>query len=66
MLILSIVLPEGSDERIIEAALKLKEDGIIEPIVIGSKNDLEHTGLTVIDPNSYEEMDELVHIYGTA
>ena len=60
---LSIVLPEGTDERIIEAALKLKEDGIIEPIVIGSKNDLEHTGLTVIDPNSYEEMDELVQVF---
>lgn len=60
---LSIVLPEGSDERIIEAALKLKEDGIIQPIVIGSKNDLEHTGLTVIDPNSYEEMDELVQVF---
>ncbi|PZX05828.1 phosphotransacetylase [Psychrobacillus insolitus] len=60
---LSIVLPEGTDERIIEAALKLKEDGIIQPIVIGSKNDLEHTGLTVIDPNSYEEMDELVQVF---
>lgn len=60
---LSIVLPEGTDERIIKAALKLKEDGIIQPIVIGSKNDLEHTGLTVIDPNSYEEMDELVQVF---
>ena len=63
MLICPLYYQKEHDERIIKAALKLKEDGIIQPIVIGSKNDLEHTGLTVIDPNSYEEMDELVQVF---
>lgn len=56
---ISIVLPEGTDERIIEAALKLQEEGIIKPIVIGSAKSLPEN-LTVIDPETYEEIDELV------
>lgn len=56
---ISIVLPEGTDERIIEAAEKLHAEGIIQPIIIGSSNNLSQY-LTVIDPEKYEEMDELV------
>ena len=32
---LSVVLPEGRDERIILAARRLKDDGIARPIVLG-------------------------------
>lgn len=56
---LSIILPEGNDERIISAALKLQEEGIIRPIIIGNKEDIPPT-LTVINPQTYEEIDELI------
>lgn len=56
---ISIVLPEGTDDRIIEAAEKLQADGIIKPIVISSSKNLSKY-LTVIDPETYEWMDELV------
>ena len=56
---LSIILPEGNDERIISAALKLQEEGIIHPIVIGNKEEIP-SALTVINPQTYQEMDELI------
>lgn len=56
---LSIILPEGNDERIISAALKLQEEGIIRPIIIGNEEEIP-SALTVINPKKYEEMDELV------
>lgn len=56
---LSIILPEGNDERIISAALKLQEEGIIHPIIIGNKEEVP-SALTAINPQTYEQMDELV------
>ncbi|MFJ7825597.1 phosphate acetyltransferase [Psychrobacillus sp. NPDC096623] len=56
---LSIILPEGNDERIIAAALKLQEEGIIRPIIIGNEEEIP-SAITVINPKKYEEMDELV------
>lgn len=59
---LSIILPEGNDERIITAALKLQEEGIIRPIIIGNEEEIP-PALTVINPNKYEEMDDLVSAF---
>ena len=58
----SIILPEGNDDRIIAAALKLQEEGIITPIVIGSKEDLP-SQLNVINPETFEDMEELVEAF---
>ena len=33
---LSVVLPEGRDERVVAAARQMKDQGIAEPIVLGS------------------------------
>lgn len=64
-----IVLPEGLDERILEAAAKLAEEGIIAPILIGNKEQVEQKakelsidlhGATILDPDTYEKFDELV------
>ncbi|QXE01189.1 phosphate acetyltransferase [Terribacillus sp. DMT04] len=64
-----IVLPEGLDERILEAAAKLAEEGIIAPILIGNKEQVESKAkelsinlhdATIIDPDTYEKFDELV------
>lgn len=64
-----IVLPEGLDERILEAAAKLAEEGIIAPILIGNKEQVEQkakelsidlNGAAILDPDTYEKFDELV------
>ena len=59
---ISIVLPEGTDERIQQAAMKLQEDGIITPIVIGSSKNIPEN-VPVIDPETYEGFDELVEVF---
>lgn len=64
-----IVLPEGLDERILEAAAKLAEEGIIAPILIGNKEQVEQKakelsidlhGAAILDPDTYEKFDELI------
>lgn len=65
----SIVFPEGLDERIITAASRLGKEGIIQPILIGSPDQVQKKadelsvdleGITILDPNSYEKFDEMV------
>lgn len=66
---ISIVFPEGEDIRVLSAAVKHQKDGILKPVVLGRKdkvetlakeNNLDLDGLTLIDPESYERMDEMV------
>lgn len=59
----TIVLPEGTDSRIQEAALRLKEEGILEPIVIGDVPELEGKGVQVINPENYEDIESLVEAF---
>lgn len=65
----TIVFPEGTDERVLEAAIKLGENKVLHPIVIGSNEAvvkkagelglaLDH--VEIIDPTNYHEFDELV------
>ncbi len=60
-----LVLPEGQDPRVAEAALKLARDGICTPIVIASPEELENScrsagvdfsgsDIEVIDPENYK------------
>lgn len=65
----TIVLPEGTDERILEAAVNLKKDKVVEPILIGSEEEITEKaeelniniqGVTIMDPSSYDGMDEMV------
>lgn len=59
----TIVLPEGNDSRIQEAAIRLHEEGIITPIVIGDVPELAAKGIQVIHPETYEHLDELVEAF---
>ncbi|MYL62419.1 phosphate acetyltransferase [Bacillus hwajinpoensis] len=69
----TIVFPEGTDERVLVAANRLAEDGILKPIVIGGENAIQdkatslnltlHSDLTVMDPATYSEMDALVESF---
>jgi len=65
-----IVLPEGQDPRVAEAALKLSRDGFCEALVIGSPEEIDAacstagitfdgTGIQVVDPERFEELPAL-------
>lgn len=65
----SIVFTEGADPRILEAASRHKKDDILTPILVGnvqevqsaaSQNHFDITGIEIIDPASYPEMDAMV------
>ncbi|MBQ0134042.1 MAG: phosphate acetyltransferase [Clostridiales bacterium] len=65
-----IVLPDGPDPRVIEAAAKLKKEGFLEPVLIGTQEEFDAaaaklgfdlTGVEIIDPKTYAGMDEMVN-----
>ncbi|MBC1921216.1 phosphate acetyltransferase [Listeria grayi] len=64
-----IVLPEGEDERIIEATARLQEEGIVVPILLGNKASITEKAATlnislenvvIRDPESDADFNELV------
>ena len=64
-----IVYTEGPDARILAAASRLKKDGFLTPILVGNveevkaaaeKGGFEIEGLEILDPATYEGMDEMV------
>ncbi|HUT46490.1 MAG TPA: phosphate acyltransferase, partial [Sedimentisphaerales bacterium] len=63
---LSVVLPEGRDERIIRAARRLKDEDIARPIVLGKPEQIEAAiekagvtldGIEIIDPKENDRLD---------
>lgn len=65
----TIVFPEGTDIRVLGAALRLKKDGYVEPIIIAKEEEikkvaeekkLDLTGLNIIDPENYPNYEEMV------
>ena len=63
----TIVFPEGEDKRILGAAVRLQNDGLIKPILLGTRAKIEKTAkdngfdiadLTIIDPAEYPEADK--------
>jgi len=66
---IKIVLPEGSDTRIILAASELVQNNIVTPIILGKKSDILATaseagvrvdGCQLIDPEDYDGIEEMV------
>lgn len=64
-----IVLPEGNDARVLEAAIRLKEEEILTPILLGNVEEVKALaksmnlctcGIEIIDPNTDPRMDEFV------
>ncbi|MED3779737.1 phosphate acetyltransferase [Heyndrickxia sporothermodurans] len=69
---LSIVFPEGMDERILTAAGRLANEKIINPILLGDENEINAEadkrnisldGVEILNPNTYSEMDEMVRSF---
>src|SRR5690625_3816444 len=63
-----IVFPEATDERVLRAASRLAQEGLVEPILIGNINEInqlvqEYTddvsNCTLIDPSSYAEVNQV-------
>ncbi len=64
-----IVFTEGSDPRILSAAERLNKGGFLTAILVGKEEDIKSAaktgnfdieGVRIIDPNTYEEMDDMV------
>ena len=69
---LKIVLPEGSDPRVLAAALRHKEEGLLTPIVLGDQGEIQKTAdkeglklgdLQIINPEYFEDFDKLVDVF---
>lgn len=60
----TIVFPEGQEPRIFRAAIRLKNDGLVVPILLGKVNEIKQNAenegvdlgdIELIDPNTYPE-----------
>ncbi len=68
----SIVFPEGEDERVLKAAFRLKEENILEPIVLGKRSEVEGAAKAIgkdlaninfIDPAEAKDIDEMAQTF---
>ena len=69
---LTIVLPEGNDPRVLEAAIRHQEEGLIKPLVLGDQGEIQKTAnklgksiseIKILNPESYEHFDEMVDAF---
>ena len=67
-----IVFPEGTDARILQAARRLKDEGICEPIVLGDAEEVQHTaaeaeinlnGIVLVDVNTSDNLSRYADSY---
>lgn len=66
---IKIVLPEGTEKRILEAASRLHAEGILVPVLVGdvvevgakaAEAGVSVEGVEIIDPKNYDKFDEMV------
>lgn len=67
-----IVLPEGKDPRVVQAARILKDDGIAQPILVGktdavdaafAETGLSRDGIEVVDPKTSDKVEAYTSLY---
>lgn len=62
-----IVFPESNDPRILEAAVRLAAEGLLEPVLIQTTDPIpagyDLSGCTVIDPKNYEGYADMVDAF---
>ena len=58
-----IVFPEGSDPRVVEAATRLANEGLIKPILIGKRSGAVPEGILCIHPETCPRLKEYTAIY---
>ncbi len=67
----SVVLPEGHDERVVSAAVRLRDEDIAVPILLGDPHQIrkatppgtELRGILTIDPKTSGEIDRYTGLY---
>ena len=68
----TIVFPEGSDPRILEAASRLLASSFLKPILLGNEEEIIKSaeeagynirGAKIIDPENYDKFDEMVDLF---
>ncbi|MDO4432431.1 MAG: phosphate acetyltransferase [Aerococcaceae bacterium] len=66
---IKIVFPEANDKRVLGAAVRLKVDNLVEPILLGNVEEVRALAassawnidnFTIIDPENYEAFDDMV------
>ena len=64
-----IVFPEGHDVRVLGAVIRLKNEDLIDPILVGNPAEIEKAaqelgqsieGMNIIDPENYDQFEEMV------
>ena len=64
-----IVLPEGTEPRVLGAAARLQKEGILVPVLLGQPEDIKSValennfdidGIEIIDMDNYPEFDDMV------
>ncbi|MGX7199350.1 phosphate acetyltransferase [Enterococcus nangangensis] len=69
---IKIVFPEATDPRILGAAVRLKADELVNPILVGNKAEVSEKAkslgyqadsFTILDPNDYPEWDAMVESF---
>lgn len=67
-----IVFPEGHDERVLGAVIRLHDDQILKPILVGNPLEIQKTadamgksieGIDLYDPENYDKYDEMVDAF---
>jgi phosphate acetyltransferase len=59
----TIVFPEGSDPRVLEAAARLARDGVVQPVLVGPKPANAPTGVTFADPAQSPPLNRYAVLY---
>jgi phosphate acetyltransferase len=54
----TIVFPEGSDPRVLEAAERLVREGLVRPVLVGRPPAVAPEGVTFVDPNTSNLVDK--------
>lgn len=66
-----LVFPEGEDPRVVEAALRLKEAGLAEPLLVGKEETVQDLArslgrsleVPVLEPATYSRLRQLTELY---
>lgn len=69
---IKIVLPEGNEPRILDAASRLSKEGILDPVLIGNVSEIKATaetnnydisGIEIIDPKNYKDYSKMIEAF---
>ena len=66
----TIVLPEASDIRVIEAARKVTDEGFAKVVLIGNPDEIRNVAgdmnvsdITIVDPNAFDRFEEYANAF---